>query len=70
MKKQKEANGKNFSCIVDDAAILLQRKTDYVMNKNRSPIILVYLQMPCANDVNGDNSLFKEVPVGCTLAGW
>ena len=25
-KKQKEANGENFSRIVDDAAILLQRK--------------------------------------------
>ena len=34
-KKQKEANGENFSRIVDDAAILLQRKADYVMNKNR-----------------------------------
>ena len=31
-KKQKEANGENFSRIVDDAAILLQRKADYVMN--------------------------------------
>ena len=31
-KKQKEANGDNFSRIVDDAAILLQRKADYVMN--------------------------------------
>ena len=28
MKKQKEANGENFSRIVDDAAILLQRKAD------------------------------------------
>ena len=28
-KKQKEANGENFSRIVDDAAILLQRKADY-----------------------------------------
>lgn len=31
-KKPKEANGENFSRIVDDAAILLQRKADYVMN--------------------------------------
>lgn len=31
-KKQKEANGENFSRIMDDAAILLQRKADYVMN--------------------------------------
>ena len=31
-KKQKETNGENFSRIVDDAAILLQRKSDYVMN--------------------------------------
>ena len=31
-KKQKDANGENFSRIVDDAAILLQRKADYVMN--------------------------------------
>lgn len=31
-KKQKEINGENFSRIVDDAAILLQRKADYVMN--------------------------------------
>ena len=31
-KKQIEANGENFSRIVDDAAILLQRKVDYVMN--------------------------------------
>lgn len=31
-KKQKETNGDNFSRIVDDAAILLQRKADYVMN--------------------------------------
>ena len=27
-----KANGENFSRIVDDAAILLQRKADYVMN--------------------------------------
>ena len=32
-KKQKEANGENFSRIVDDAAILLQRKADYLMKK-------------------------------------
>ena len=31
-KKQKETNGENFSRIVDDAAILLQRKADYVMS--------------------------------------
>ena len=31
-KKQKETHGDNFSRIVDDAAILLQRKADYVMN--------------------------------------
>ena len=31
-KKQKETNGDTFSRIVDDAAILLQRKADYVMN--------------------------------------
>ena len=31
-KKQKKTNGENFSRIVDDAAILLQRKADYVMN--------------------------------------
>ena len=31
-KKQEETNGDNFSRIIDDAAILLQRKTDYVMN--------------------------------------
>ena len=32
-KKQKETNGgEDFSRIVDDAAILLQRKADYVMN--------------------------------------
>ena len=31
-KKQKETNGDNFSRIVDDAAILLRRKADYVMN--------------------------------------
>ena len=69
-KKQKEANGENFSRIVDDAAILLQRKADYVMNKNRSLTILVYLWTQSASDVNGDNSPFIEVPVGCTLAGW
>ena len=69
-KKQKEANGENFSRIVDDAAILLQRKADYVMNKNRSLTILVYLWTQSASDVNGDNFPSIEVPVGCTLAGW
>ena len=32
LKKQKGTNGDNFSRIVDDATILLQRKADYVMN--------------------------------------
>lgn len=69
-KKQKEANGENFSRIVDDAAILLQRKADYVMNIKQVADYLAYLQMPCASDVNGDSFHFIEVPVGCTLVGW
>lgn len=35
VKRQKVSYPEDFSRIIDDAAILLQRKADYVMNINR-----------------------------------
>ena len=70
-KKQKEANGENFSHIVDDAAILLQRKADYVMNiKQVADYLGISMDAVRKRCQHGGNSHFIEVPVGCTLAGW
>ena len=70
MKKQKEANGENFSRIVDDAAILFQRKADYVMNIKQVADYLGISTDAVRSDVNGDSVPTIAMPVGCTLAGW
>ena len=69
-KKQKEANGENFSRIVDDAAILLQRKADYVMNIKQVADYLGISTDAVRKRCQRGQLHFIEVPVGCTLVGW
>ena len=69
-KKQKETNGDNFSRIVDDAAILLQRKADYVMNIKQVADYLGISMDAVRKRCQRGNSPSIEVPAGCTLAGW